>query len=384
MPRCARPASSSKRPARPAATLHSRGPTWPGPGQRPGGARPHGYAMISAPVAGTLIASQRRGRRRGPAGQGADDAVAGRGARSWCVEIDEKNLRLLRARPEGTGLGRRLSAAAIRGRAGVHQSRRQRADRGGGGEARRALTAGGTAAGHDGVGRHRDGATAESAAGADRAPCTMPMARHPGCCGSKGPRLRRPVRLGLRSGGFAEVLDGLGEGECHAPAARRSRRRTRARRLPRRRRLSASTRAMFKRWLPFEWIVAIRFLREGRLQTVFIIAGVAIGVGVIVFMSALMAGLQSNFIRRVLSAQAHIQLLPPQEVARPLRQGGNAARRRSRRRDRAAAAAAPEVDRPVAGGRRADPGDARREGGGAGGRRVGAGRARQRQPRDHA
>lgn len=76
---------------------------------------------------------------------------------------------------------------------------------------------------------------------------------------------------------------------------------------------------MFTTWLPFEWIVALRFLREGRLQTGFIIIGVAIGVAVIVFMSALLAGLQSNFIRRVLSAQAHIQLLPPQEVTRPLR-----------------------------------------------------------------
>jgi lipoprotein-releasing system permease protein len=81
---------------------------------------------------------------------------------------------------------------------------------------------------------------------------------------------------------------------------------------------------MLRPWLPFEWIVAIRFLREGRLQTLFIIAGVAIGVGVIVFMSALLAGLQTNFIRRVLSAQSHIQLLPPQEVTRPLRLGANA------------------------------------------------------------
>ena len=78
---------------------------------------------------------------------------------------------------------------------------------------------------------------------------------------------------------------------------------------------------MFEPWLPFEWIVALRFLREGRLQTVFIMAGVAIGVGVIVFMSALLAGLQTNFIRRVLSAQAHIQLLPPKEVTRALRGG---------------------------------------------------------------
>ncbi len=75
---------------------------------------------------------------------------------------------------------------------------------------------------------------------------------------------------------------------------------------------------MFKPWLPFEWIVAIRFLREGRMQTVFILVGVAIGVGVIVFMSALLAGLQGNFIARVLSAQAHIQLLPPKEITRTL------------------------------------------------------------------
>jgi lipoprotein-releasing system permease protein len=75
---------------------------------------------------------------------------------------------------------------------------------------------------------------------------------------------------------------------------------------------------MFKPWVPFEWIVAIRFLREGRMQTVFILVGVAIGVGVIVFMSALLAGLQGNFIARVLSGQAHIQLLPSKEVTRTL------------------------------------------------------------------
>lgn len=75
------------------------------------------------------------------------------------------------------------------------------------------------------------------------------------------------------------------------------------------------------RWLPFEWIVATRFLREGRVQTAFIVGGVAIGVAVIVFMSALLSGLQANFIRRVLSAQPHIQLLPPKEVARVLGAG---------------------------------------------------------------
>ncbi len=75
------------------------------------------------------------------------------------------------------------------------------------------------------------------------------------------------------------------------------------------------------RWLPFEWIVAMRFLREGRVQTAFIIGGIAIGVAVIVFMSALMSGLQENLVRRTLTGQSHIQLLPPKDVSRPLRGG---------------------------------------------------------------
>ncbi len=81
---------------------------------------------------------------------------------------------------------------------------------------------------------------------------------------------------------------------------------------------------MFTTWLPFEWIVATRFLREGRLQTLFIMTGVAIGVAVIVFMSALIAGLQTNFIRRVLASSPHIELLPPKEAARSQRSGADA------------------------------------------------------------
>jgi lipoprotein-releasing system permease protein len=71
--------------------------------------------------------------------------------------------------------------------------------------------------------------------------------------------------------------------------------------------------------LPFEWIAASRFLREGRLQTVSTLAGIGIGVGVIVFMSAALSGQMANITRRVLSAQAHIVLVPAQETARPLR-----------------------------------------------------------------
>lgn len=55
------------------------------------------------------------------------------------------------------------------------------------------------------------------------------------------------------------------------------------------------------------------------MQTAFILGGITIGVGVIVFMSAMLAGLEANFLKRVLTTQASIQLLPPDEVARPLR-----------------------------------------------------------------
>lgn len=71
--------------------------------------------------------------------------------------------------------------------------------------------------------------------------------------------------------------------------------------------------------LPFEWIAAIRFLREGRMQSLFIISGVAIGVAVIVFMSALLVGMQANIFRRVLTSQPHITLDRPKQVARALR-----------------------------------------------------------------
>ncbi len=70
-------------------------------------------------------------------------------------------------------------------------------------------------------------------------------------------------------------------------------------------------------WLPFEWIAATRFLREGRTQSLLIIVGVGVGVSVIVFMSALLSGLQNNLVKRTLSSQAHLVLLPPEEIARP-------------------------------------------------------------------
>ena len=71
-------------------------------------------------------------------------------------------------------------------------------------------------------------------------------------------------------------------------------------------------------WLPFEGIAALRFMREGWIQTIFILVGVSLGVAVTVFETSVLSGVQANFLRRVLTSQAHIVLLPPDEVARPL------------------------------------------------------------------
>lgn len=61
------------------------------------------------------------------------------------------------------------------------------------------------------------------------------------------------------------------------------------------------------------WIqltLALRFLRQGRTQTALILTGIAVGVAVIVFVTALIQGLQDNLIERTLGTQAHIRLLP--------------------------------------------------------------------------
>ena len=71
-------------------------------------------------------------------------------------------------------------------------------------------------------------------------------------------------------------------------------------------------------WQPFEWVVALRFLQEGFVQTLFILSGIAVGVAVIVFMSALLTGMQANFVNRVLTGQSHIQLLAHKETVTPV------------------------------------------------------------------
>ncbi len=73
--------------------------------------------------------------------------------------------------------------------------------------------------------------------------------------------------------------------------------------------------------MPFEWFVALRYLREGRIQTVLILLGVSTGVGVIIFLSALITGLQSRLIESTLGSQAHVVVRPPEEMPRLLHEG---------------------------------------------------------------
>jgi len=68
--------------------------------------------------------------------------------------------------------------------------------------------------------------------------------------------------------------------------------------------------------VPFEVLVAIRFLREGRIQTLLILSGIGVGVGVIVFLSALISGLQASLIERTLGTQAHVVVRAPEDVVR--------------------------------------------------------------------
>ncbi len=70
--------------------------------------------------------------------------------------------------------------------------------------------------------------------------------------------------------------------------------------------------------LGFELTVALRFLREGRMQTALIVGGAAVGVAVIYFITAVLVGVQSDLIKRVTGAQPHIVLKPPEETVTPL------------------------------------------------------------------
>jgi len=68
----------------------------------------------------------------------------------------------------------------------------------------------------------------------------------------------------------------------------------------------------------FELTVAVRFLREGRFQSLLIIFGVAAGVAVVAYISALVTGLQQNTLNKTLGAQAHVVITPLDERVAPV------------------------------------------------------------------
>jgi lipoprotein-releasing system permease protein len=71
--------------------------------------------------------------------------------------------------------------------------------------------------------------------------------------------------------------------------------------------------------LGFERRVATRFLREGRMQSLLIIVGVAAGVAVVAYISALITGLQKNTLDKTLGAQAHVTLSERDDAVTPAR-----------------------------------------------------------------
>lgn len=70
--------------------------------------------------------------------------------------------------------------------------------------------------------------------------------------------------------------------------------------------------------MPFAWFVALRYLRDAKGQTALILAAVSLGVGVVVFLSALISGLEISLIDKTLGSQAHVTLERPREAPRPL------------------------------------------------------------------
>jgi lipoprotein-releasing system permease protein len=68
----------------------------------------------------------------------------------------------------------------------------------------------------------------------------------------------------------------------------------------------------------FELILALRYLREGRAQTALILAGTTVGVAVIIFITAIVNGLQASLAARTLSTQSHITVKNPDDAPTPV------------------------------------------------------------------
>jgi lipoprotein-releasing system permease protein len=65
---------------------------------------------------------------------------------------------------------------------------------------------------------------------------------------------------------------------------------------------------------PYETHIAFRFLLKGRGQTLLLLGGIAVGVAVQFFLSALIGGLQASLIERTVGSAPHIYILPPDRL----------------------------------------------------------------------
>jgi lipoprotein-releasing system permease protein len=70
--------------------------------------------------------------------------------------------------------------------------------------------------------------------------------------------------------------------------------------------------------MPIGWFMALHFMWEQRWQNVLIVSGVGVGVGVLVFISALIGGLQQSLIERTTGSQAHVVVTPLELEGRPV------------------------------------------------------------------
>lgn len=79
--------------------------------------------------------------------------------------------------------------------------------------------------------------------------------------------------------------------------------------------------------MPLPWFLALKFLREYKSQTALTLAAVGVGVAVMVFLSALITGLQDSLIEQTLGTQPHIVIRALDERARPQLEGDAVVRR---------------------------------------------------------
>jgi lipoprotein-releasing system permease protein len=68
----------------------------------------------------------------------------------------------------------------------------------------------------------------------------------------------------------------------------------------------------------FELAIAWRYFLSGRSQTLLTVSGVTVGVTVLIFISALVGGVERTMIARILGTVAPVVVLPPRPLPRVL------------------------------------------------------------------